>query len=405
MRINEIIYSNEGYIPMENQKLYDDWTGNVIRDASLRSLDPEAVRAARAIFSSSFRDRADECAQWDDETFLTRTGVLKRGRITVSAMILLGKVSEPFIPSDIRIRWRLYDTSGRLEDERIFDEPMILAVSHAASVIRNSSVRIEGQNPRYVSAYRIKTLEEALYNAVAHQDYGESSMIDLIERDRESVSVISKGSFPDYPPESFVLSAAPSIKRRNPFLCKAMAGIGLAPMSMSGIKGMYLSQAYRHYPMPRYSITDGSVTVTFPGTRYGNYVRIMDARDDLDIETIMDLDRISRGLYVQDRRMAILERRGLLRVSDGIPHLIFDDDMPHIRLFKGTDSEAVLDFIREHGCVRRSDVVEIISARSSKDLTSEQLSVKATNLLQTMRKNGAIRKSDGNTRSATYVLN
>lgn len=389
---------------MENQKLYDDWTGNVIRDASLRSLDPEAVRVARAVFSSAFGDRADECSQWDDETFLTRTGVLKRGRVTMSAAILLGKVSEQIVPQSVHIRWRLYDTSGRLEDERVFDEPMILAVAHAASVIRNSSVRIEGQNPRFVSTYRIKTLEEALYNAVAHQDYSMGGTIDIIERDKESVSVISRGSFPDCTPESLALSAAPSIKRRNPFLCKVMSGLGLVTMNMSGIKGMYLSQAYRHFPMPRFSITDDTVIVTFPGIRSGNYARILDARDDLDLETIINLDRLSYGLHVDDRELAILERRGLISMSGGIPYLRFDEDSSRIRVFKGTDSEAVMDFIRQNGSIRRSDVAAILSARSSKNLTSEQLSVKATNLLQSMRKDGSIEKSEGSTRSASYIL-
>ena len=389
---------------MESRKLYDDWTGNVIRDASLRSLDPEAVRVARAMFSSAFGDRAEECSQWDDETFLTRAGVLKRGRVTVSAAILLGKVSEQLVPQTVRIRWRLYDTYGHLDDERVFNEPMVLAVAHAASVIRNSSVRIEGQNPRYVSTYRIKTLEEALYNAVAHQDYDLGGTIDLIERDKESVSVISGGSFSDVSPESMVLSVIPSVKRRNPFLCKAMSGLGLVPMNMSGIKGMYLSQAYRHFPMPRFTIIDDTVIVTFPGIRFGNYARILDARDDLDIETIMDLDRLSRGLFVDERKMSILERRGLVSISDGIPYLGFDGDSSHIRIFKGTDSEAILDFIRQNGSVRRSDVVSILATRSSKDLTQEQLSVKATNLLQNMRKDGSIKKSGGSTRSATYVL-
>lgn len=286
----------------------------------------------------------------------------------------------------------------------MFDEPMILAVTHAASVIRNSSVRIEGSSPRFVSTYRIKTLEEALYNAVAHQDYSLGGTIDIIEKDRESVSIVSRGSFPDCTPESLVLSATPSIKRRNPFLCKAMSGLGLVTMNMSGIKGMYLSQAYRHFPMPRFSITDAMVIVTFPGIRSGNYARILDARDDLDIETIINLDRLSYGLYVDARDIAILERRGLIMMSGDIPYLCFDEDSSRIRVFKGTDSEAVMDFIRQNGSIRRSDVAGILSARSSKNLTSEQLSVKATNLLQAMRKDGLIEKSEGSTRSASYIL-
>lgn len=388
---------------MEPPGVYEDWTGNVVKDATLRSLDLEAVRAARAIFSSTFGDRAQECSEWDDEMFLTRAGVLKRGRVTVSAMILLGKVSECRFHKDVRIRWRLYDTDGRLEDSRVFDEPMILAISHSASVVRNTSVKIPGGNPRYVSTYRIKTLEEALVNAVAHQDYSVGGFIDLVERDRESVTVINKGGFQDSP-ETFVTSSPSAVKRRNPFLCKAMSGLGMAPMNATGIKGMYLSQAYRHYPMPRFNITDDTFSVTFPGIRSGPLVRIMDSRDDLDLDTIVELDRVSRGLYVSESRLAVLERRGLVDVTEGIPCLVCNNESSRVRLFKGTDSDAVLDFIRENGSVKRSDVAMILSARVTKDLTSEQLSVKATNLLQTMRKEGLIEKAEGSTRSASYIL-
>lgn len=389
---------------MEPPGVYEDWTGNVVKDATLRSLDLEAVRAARAIFSTAFGDRAQECAEWDDEMFLTRAGVLKRGRVTVSAMILLGKVSECRFHRDVRIRWRLYDTDGRLEESRVFDEPMVLAISHAASVIRNYSIRLPGTDPRYVSAYRIKTLEEALINAVAHQDYTIGGYIDLIERDRESVTVVNKGGFGDGSPEMFITSNPSAVKRRNPFLCKAISGLGMAPMNATGIRGMYLSQAYRHFPMPRFNTTDDSFSVTFPGIRAGPLIRIMDSREDLDMDTVVELDRVSRGLYVSESRMAVLQRRGLVDTTGDVPCLVCDSESSHIRLFKGSDSDAVLDFIRENGSVRRSDVVTILSARVTKDMTSEQLSVKATNLLQSMRKEGLIEKADGSTRSASYVM-
>ena len=57
---------------MESPGLYDDWTGNIVKDADVRSLDPGAVRAARASYRERFPDRAEESDGWDDETFLAR---------------------------------------------------------------------------------------------------------------------------------------------------------------------------------------------------------------------------------------------------------------------------------------------------------------------------------------------
>ena len=70
----------------------------------------------------------------------------------------------------------------------------------------------------------------------------------------------------------------------------------------------------------------------------------------------------------------------------------------------GTPQEAVLDLVRAKGYVTRSDVTELLASRDSKDLTEEQLRVKATNLLQTMRRAGFLEKAEGSTRSARYVL-
>ena len=62
-----------------------------------------------------------------------------------------------------------------------------------------------------------------------------------------------------------------------------------------------------------------------------------------------------------------------------------------------------MGLIRSKGYVTRSDVAEVLASRDGKGLTEEQLRVKATNLLQTMRKAGMVRKADGSTRSARYI--
>ena len=61
---------------------YDDWTGNVVPEATVRSLDPSAVRAVRATYESLHRD-SDEIISLDDEAFLTKVGFFKRGKVTM----------------------------------------------------------------------------------------------------------------------------------------------------------------------------------------------------------------------------------------------------------------------------------------------------------------------------------
>ncbi len=390
---------------MDAPKLYDDWTGNVINSADVRSLDLGAIRAARALFRERFPDRAEESQTWDDTTFLTRAGVFKRGKVTVASLILLGKPDPNLIPPSVCIRWRLLDPDGTVTDSRTFNGPMLLAVQQAVSMIRNWTCKVGvGESARNVSAYRNTMLLEAVRNAIAHQDYSMGGTIDLIERESESVEVISRGSFLSRSPESFITGPPQSKPVRNMFLIHAMAGIGMIPASSKGIQNMFVGQAARRFPMPDFTISDDRVSVRFMGIRVGAYARILDLREDLDLRTKLDLDRLAKMRFLPERRVKALVRRGLVEVLDGVPCLASGAGQNVLSAFvTGTEEEAVLSLIDRNGSVTRSDVADILAARDPKELTPEQVRVKATNLIQSMRRRGLVEKAEGSTRSARYV--
>ena len=387
------------------KSVYDDWTGNVVQDADLRSLDPEAVRAIRATYMSEHPDERDEFASMDDLEFLSQIGLLKRGRITIAAMILLGKSSEKILPPSLCVRWRLVDVDGKVIDTRSINGSMVLAIRKIASIISNSTVKVdEGNGPVFVSTYRVASLTEAMFNALQHQDFTLGGTIDVIERENESVTITSKGSFPDVLPESFVKGQNQTMSSRNTFMISTMARIGLVSNSGAGIRHLYLSQIHKHFPLPRFRIDDESVSVTFPGRREGAVARALDIHKNMDVPDILDLDRLDSGRYISDKRMESLISRGLVTVYDGVPCINLSYEDPSSRFSKGSDYDAVMILLEENGSVTRSDVVDMLRFRDRKGMTDEQLSVKATNLLQNMRKDGRIAKAEGSTRSARYVL-
>lgn len=390
---------------MDAPGLYDDWTGNVVNDLNIRSLDLGAIRAARAVFRERFPDRAAESQDWDDQTFLTRAGVFKRGKVTVASLILMGKKDVGYLPQTVSLRWRLVDQEGSVQDSRTFAGPMLLASSQAVSMVRNWTCTIgSGDDVRHVSAYRNASLLEAVRNAIAHQDYALGGTVDIVEREAESVTVVSRGSFPPRSPESFIAGAPQPRPVRNQFLVGAMAGLGVIPASGTGIRSMYVSQASRRFSMPDFDILDDRVAVRFSGIRAGAYFRVLDLREDLDLRTIMDLDRLSRQRFVPEKRIRSLVRRSLVEVVGGVPCIASGAGQDVLSAFvTGTEEDSVLSLLDRNGSVTRADVADILSARDSKELSSEQLRVKATNLLQTMRKKGLIEKADGNTKSARYV--
>jgi ATP-dependent DNA helicase RecG len=404
MRINEIYTTMPIWVIVKS--VYDDWTGNVVQAADLRSFDPEAVRAVRATYVSEHSDERDAVAGMDDYEFLSKAGVLKRGKVTVASMILLGKASERILPQTVCVRWRLLDIDGSEVESRTIGGSMVLAIRKVASIISNSTVKIDdGNGPVFVSTYRVASLTEAMFNALQHQDYTLGGTIEVIERENESVTIASKGSFPAVQPESFVRGQNQTMASRNSFLIKAMTDIGLVTNSGAGIRNLYMSQMHKHFPLPRFVITDDSVSVTFPGRREGSLARALDIHRGMEVQDILDLDRLDSGRYLSDKRIESLISRGLVTVYDGVPCINLDYEDPSSRFSKGSDSDAVMQLLSENGSVTRADVVGILRLRDRKGLTDEQLSVKATNLLQSMRKDGRITKTEGSTRSARYILN
>lgn len=370
----------------------------------MRSFDPEAVRSIRATYESEHPENAESIRSMNDEEFLTKIGLLKRGKVTIASMILLGKVSEKVLPPTVCIRWKLIDVDGTMMESRTINGSMVLAVRKVASIVSNSTCRIEGDDgPVFVSAYRVASLTEAMFNALQHQDYSLGGTIDVIERENESVTVSSRGSFPDVFPESFVKVQSQTVTQRNIYLINAMAEIGLVTGNASGIRNFYFTQIHKHFPLPRFTITDDSVSVTFPGRREGAVARALDIRRDADVQDILDLDRLDSGRFVSEKRMQSLISRGLVTVYDGVPCINLSYEDPSSRFGKGSDSDAVLILLKEKGSVTRADVVDVLRFRDRKGLSEEQLSVKATNVLQNLRKEGRVEKAEGSTRSARYI--
>jgi len=124
----------------------------------------------------------------------------------------------------------------------------------------------------------------------------------------------------------------------------------------------------------------------------------MDSRE-LSLEDAIDLDRVCSGRFVPERRMRGLIERGLVDTAGGVPCPIAGVPEPR----RITDREAVLELLRS-GPVTRSEVAELLRSRTARPMTTEQLSVKATNLLQSLRREGRLVKSAGSTKSASYEL-
>ena len=139
----ELNDSRKQAILTEPLSIGEDWSAEILPDATLDDLEPRAIAEARLNFKNKYSELADDVDTWTDITFLNRAKLAIKGKITRTAILLLGKPeSEVLIsPSTASIMWILTDRDGNQKDYRRFSCPFLLTVDEVFHKIRNLKVR------------------------------------------------------------------------------------------------------------------------------------------------------------------------------------------------------------------------------------------------------------------------
>lgn len=177
--------TGESLVPLDARKIEQikatanfDWTRKIIEKATINDLDSKAISVAREQFKikNQGKNIANEIDKLTDIEFLNKAKVTINGKITKTAMLLLGKNENDYLIEDYtpKITWKLYDDNNVIDYEH-FGIPFILNVEKVREKIRNLRYRyMVGENtlfPKEVDKYDNYTLRELLNNAIVHQDY------------------------------------------------------------------------------------------------------------------------------------------------------------------------------------------------------------------------------------------
>jgi len=130
-----LMRSGENLVDMDNGTLMrmlnegrNDSSAQICEGATLDDLDPEAILKARKEYKEKYPKQAAEVDAWDDITFLNKAKITKQGRITKTAIILLGKSeSDHFLnPAIAKITWILKDEKNNERDYEHFSPPFLI---------------------------------------------------------------------------------------------------------------------------------------------------------------------------------------------------------------------------------------------------------------------------------------
>ena len=170
---------------IRNQTISTDWSAQIVEDATLDNLDETACLIARDAFIRKHENRVqpEEVKNWSLEELLDRMRITQSGRITRTALLLLGKPEAAYklSPHPAEITWNLQQKE---RDYQHFSPPFLLATTDIYNKIRNTKIRLMSENElivQEVSKYDQSVVLEALHNCIAHQDYTQDSRIIVTE--------------------------------------------------------------------------------------------------------------------------------------------------------------------------------------------------------------------------------
>jgi ATP-dependent DNA helicase RecG len=396
-----------------------DWSAEVCEAATLADLDSEAVAKAREQFCIKHPNQVDAVSEWDDITFLNKAKVLKRGAVTNTALLLLGRAESTTLlaPAVAKITWVLKDADNRELDYEHFAPPFLLAGEWLQNRIRNLVIRALPSGtlfPKEITQYDPWVIREALHNCIAHQDYSLQGRITIVEFP-DRILLANVGSFLPGDVETVIRQDAPQAIYRNPFLADAMVELNMIDTQGGGIKRMFETQWKRSFPLPDYDLSDpAKVSVCISGRILDErYTRLLMERTDLDLGKVMLLDRVQKRQRISRDEHRRLKAAGL--VEGRYPNLIVAGKVArvtgaagrHIRE-RGLDKKYYLDLIvelvREHGPVSRREVDQLLIPKLPDRLSPAQKQKKVHNLLQELRRSGCIRNCGTRTNPAWVLV-
>lgn len=399
-----------------------DWSKEIVKEASVEDLDPAAVKKARELFSKrqSDRGKAQEIlSKLSDVEVLNKAGITIKGKITRTALLLLGKSEsayffDGFIP---RITWTLYNADNSVKAYEHFDMPMLLAVDKVYNKIRNEKYRyIAGQQtlfPDEVNQYEPELIKEIINNCIAHQDYRMRGKIN-VEEFEDKLVFINEGAFI---PETIETALEPGYKPpyyRNVFLCNAMVNLYMIDTNSMGIPMMYQIQRDKCFPLPTYDLSIANrVRVTVYGKILDkNYTQLLHADTELNMRMVFLLDKVQKQEVISKESFKLLKRQGLVEgrypnifVSFKVADLV-GQKAAYIRnrgLEDDICKQLIVKALEAMGEASKREIMEVLENALPEVLDEGQKSKKVSNLLQAMKKKGLV-AAEGKTRHAKWIL-
>ena len=382
-----------------------DWSAEIVEEANIDDLDTNAIQKAKQLYKEKSINKFfyKDIDSWTDVTFLDKLNITIGGKITNTALILLGKESSShFIaPKIAQITWKL-DTEEKAYEH--FGMPLFLTINSVLERIRNIPYRFFPDNQLFsveVPKYDSKVILEALNNCIAHQDYFLNSRIVVTEKINKLIFE-NAGNFFEGKAEDYFFGDKTPKHYRNKFLVNAMVNLNMIDSVGYGIHKMLISQKKRYFPLPDHSkSTEKEVVLEI----YGHYIDenyskyLIEKGDDLELSDVILIDRVQKKLPINEIEVKRLKEKHLIEgrkplyyISEKTANIL--NKKAEYTLNKGLETEILQSFIMKHidthSFATRKEIDTLLLNKLPNYLSESQKKKRISNMLQDLKEKNLI---------------
>ena len=164
---------------------------------------------------------------------------------------------------------------------------------------------------------------------------------------------------------------------------------------------MFISQKDRLFPLPDYDLTEEKVKVVITGKILDlNYARKLAQMPNLDLNTIISLDRVQKKQLISDREFKKLKRQGLIEGRRPNIYISYEvagatkQESDYMKLRGAEDSfckSQIVEYLKKYKSGAKQDFENMLIEKLSDALSPSQKRNKITNMLQSLRRSGEIK--------------
>lgn len=395
-----------------------DWSAELVESATIEDLDELALATARIMFKKVHASTipASEVDEWTTEEFLGHSEMMRDGKLTRAAILLLGRSTalQKIHPANAQITWIWRDRDGEVVDYEHFTIPYILSVDKIFGKIRNKTMReLPGGTlfPDTMKQYEDYSVREALHNCIVHQDYTLESRI-VVEENDGFLFYSNRGEFIPKSVERVLNERRAQKVYRNKCLSRGMVHFNMIDTVGRGIPKMFKEQRRRFFPMPEYEIDEAEKTVSV--TIYGvasddAYTDLLKSDTNLSLMECLWLDAVRRHKPITKEAAKHLKERNLIegkapRYNIALSVARKAQQVGHYTKETGLKKDAITKLVLQLASnagsagFKRADVFEILEQSLSAGMNKDQKLNYITNMLKAMQAAGWLTKNESGKR-------